>query len=151
MEPLGEAGEEVRAAAEAVNGEHGNARARILDVNPGRHAVTGCFETGEHFAIERRLLAPRRAGHQPPVAHDVALHELSADRLDFEAHVLVAGEPLVPGQAGGREQLDAVTDREDPLLARVELPDDVEELPVVAQVLRRPSADAGRSRRSRRA
>ncbi len=42
VEPLGEAGEEVRAASEAVNSEHGNARARILDVNPGRHAVTGC-------------------------------------------------------------------------------------------------------------
>ena len=84
---------------------------------------------------------PGLAGDDAAIANGLLVYKRSTGQLCVEPDVFVAGDTFALGDAGSRENLNAVADGEDPLLLRVEFADDLEEAPVVAEVLWRAAAE----------
>ena len=83
---------------------------------------------------------PGLAGDDAAIANRLLVYECASSLLRFKADVFIAGDALAFDEAGGREHLDAMTYREDPFLLHIELADDIEQAPVVAEVLRSTAA-----------
>src|SRR5829696_9710930 len=99
-------------------------------------------QTRHHFAVELGMGLPGLACHHPTVPHRLLIGDvLPAARLHVAAAMLVRSDSSTGGEAGARQDLDAVTDPEHPLLALVKLAHDLEHPGVVPQVFRRAAAE----------
>jgi len=83
---------------------------------------------------------PGLAGDHAAITNGLLVYKCSSSLLRFEADVFIAGNALAFGEAGGGEYLNAMADGENPFLLRVEFADDVEQAPIIAQVLRSAAA-----------
>src|SRR5260221_10089087 len=79
--------------------------------------------------------------------NDVAIHDAwavdpgAASQLQFQADILITRQRSPLHQPGGDQDLDAVTDRENPFLLPIEFLDDLDEGWIVPEELRRSPAD----------
>ena len=83
---------------------------------------------------------PGLAGDHAAITNGLLVYKCSSSLLRFEADVFIAGNALAFREACGGEHLDAMADGEDPLLLRVEFADNVQQAPIVAEVLRSTAA-----------
>ena len=93
-------------------------------------------QAGKDLPIELGVRLPGLAGDDAAIENGLLVYECSTSLPGFEAHVFIAGNAFAFGEAGGGEHLDAMADNEDPFLLCVEFTDDVEQSPIVAEVLR---------------
>jgi hypothetical protein len=80
-------------------------------------------EAGKNLAIELGMRLPGLAGYDMAIANGLLAHESAPSLLGLESNVFIAGDALILGETSSGEHLNAMTDREDPLLVRIELPD----------------------------
>ena len=66
---------------------------------------------------------PGLAGNDTAIANGLLSHESAAALLRFESDVFIACNALIFREAGSGEHLDAMANREDPLLVCIELSD----------------------------
>jgi hypothetical protein len=78
---------------------------------------------------------PSLAGDYAAIMNGLLVYKCSSSLLRFEADVFIAGNALAFRDAGGGEYLDAMADSEDPFLLLVEFADNVEQAPIIAEVL----------------
>ena len=83
---------------------------------------------------------PGLAGDHAAITNSLLVYKCSSSLLRFEADVFIAGNALAVREAGGGEYLNAMADGEDPLLLGVEFADNVEQAPIVAEILRSAAA-----------
>lgn len=97
-------------------------------------------QAGEYLAIELRVRLPGLAGNDAAIANGLLVYKCSTSLLSFEADVFIAGNALTFSEACGGEYLDTMADGEDPFLLCVEFAGDLEQAPIVAEVLRSATA-----------
>ena len=78
---------------------------------------------------------PGLAGDHAAITNGLPVYKCSSSLLRFEADVFIAGNALAFGEAGGGEYLNAMADGEDPFLLHIEFSDNVEQAPIIAEVL----------------
>ena len=83
---------------------------------------------------------PGLAGDDAAIANGLLVDKCSSSLLRFEADVFIAGNALAFREAGGGEYLDAMADGEDPFLLHVKFADNVEQAPIIAEILRSAAA-----------
>jgi len=83
---------------------------------------------------------PSLAGDYAAITNGLLVYKCSSRLLRFEADVFIAGNTLAFREAGGDKYLDAMADSEDPFLLHVESADNVEQAPIIAEVLRSATA-----------
>ena len=66
---------------------------------------------------------PGLAGNDTAIANGLLSLESAAALLGFESDVFIAGNALILCEASSGEHLDAMANREDPLLVRIEFSD----------------------------
>jgi hypothetical protein len=79
---------------------------------------------------------PGLASDYAAITNGLLIYKCSSSLLRFEADVFIAGNALAFREVGGGQYLDAMADGEDPFLLRVEFADNVEQAPIIAEVLR---------------
>ena len=80
-------------------------------------------------------------GNEIAINDTLFVHPLGAGLLDLEPDVAVAGEPAAFGDAGGDQNLDTVTNGENPFALLVERSNEPQQIGVVPEKLRRPPSD----------
>ena len=79
---------------------------------------------------------PSLPSDKAAITNSLLVYKCTATLFRFDANVLVAGNAFTFREARGGEYLDAMADGKDPFLLRVELADNIEQPPIVAEVLR---------------
>ena len=97
-------------------------------------------QAGKNLAIKRGVRLPGLAGDHAAITNGLLVYKCSSSLLGFEADVFIAGNALAFRDSGGGEHLDAMADSEDPFLLHIEFPDNVEQAPIIAEVLRSAAA-----------
>src|SRR4051812_7419707 len=88
---------------------------------PGRPRSAGSPQALEHEPVELGVRLPGLAGDDTAIADRLIGGDVvAAGRLDLPAAVLVGGDAPALDQIRCGEDLDAVADREHPLLRRIE-------------------------------
>jgi hypothetical protein len=83
---------------------------------------------------------PGLARDYAAITNGLLVYKRSSNLLRFEADVFIAGNTPAFREAGGSEYLDAMADGEDPFLLLAELADNVEQAPIIAEILRSAAA-----------
>ena len=95
----------------------------------------------ENVPIELGMTFPSLCGDEIAVHHALLVDPLGAGLFDLEADVAVAGQLAAPGDAGGDQDLYAVADGEDPFALLVKIPDELQQLAIVPEKLRRAASN----------
>ena len=83
---------------------------------------------------------PGLTGDHSSITNGLLVYKGSSSLLRFEADVLIAGNALASREVCCGEYLDTMADGEDPFLLHVEFADNVEQTPIIAEVLRSAAA-----------
>ena len=83
---------------------------------------------------------PCLAGNDASITNGLLVYKCSSSQLRFEADVFIAGNAFAFREASGGEYLNAVANGKDPFLMSVEFADNLEQTPIIAEVLRSAAA-----------
>jgi len=97
-------------------------------------------QAGKDLPVELGVRLPCLTGDYAAITNGLLVYKCSSSLLGFEADVFIAGNALALREAGGCEHLDAMADGEDPFLLHIKFADNVEQSPIIAEVLRSAAA-----------
>ena len=101
---------------------------------------TVCRQAGKNLPIKLGVRLPSLAGNHATITNGLLVYKCSSSLLRFEADVFIVSNALASRKAGCGKYLDAMADGEDPFLLHVEFADNVEQAPIIAEVLRSATA-----------
>jgi hypothetical protein len=83
---------------------------------------------------------PGLASDDAAITNGLLVDKCTSSLLRIEANVFIAGDALAFREAGGGEYLDAMADGKNPFLLRIEVADNIEQAPIIAEILRSAAA-----------